>query len=745
MNQTALPIRSWGAFMPPNGVGGGGVHWNAETWRFLPTDFVLKNPSHPALRRKFLPEDMTIQDWGVTYDDLEPHYDQFEYLCGTSGTAGNLKGQIQDGGNPFEGPRSRPYPTPAQPQPFSHTLFGKAARDLGYKPFPQPSGNLSQPYTNPLGVQLGPCTYCGFCEWFGCGNYSKASPQTTILPVLMRKSNFSLRDRIRGDRGSILDRFRKTRDRRDLRRYERRGMGAAGRSRHPLRLYDVQRPAAAAFEDRRSPTTRSRTRAWSAATSRTRPSRASIGFFDKDKFIFNPFIASGSIGMCIDEFNGDNFDHGPLGFVGGGYMGQVQTNGRPIETTPVPPGTPNWGAKWKQAVRDNYLSTVTPGTGVHGSFYSYRDVYLDLDPTYKDRFGRPLMRMTIDFHDNELKQNAFLTDKFAEIIKAMGASVVAEAISQGALRHHALSDDASVRRRHHGRPTQDQRASTAICRAGTCRICSCMGASAFPQNAGYNPTGTVGALAYWAADGDPRSVPQESGAARPCVESATGASRLEQCIWSLRRFLTCAAVVAGESDRAGFHPDRKAAAISQRSAIAPAATRLPVAAGPLPAADRSRRRSGMWSRLTLRRTGKPGSAPGATTNSRRPCVREFVVTASLLYPAMPYPLHQDVARRRAGDPRLSEYGRAGKQCGRGEYAAVSVQHPRRDARLERAVISHEGELQARSAKSAEWNRGAYLVEGPAHCGACHTPKSLLGGDKTDRVFARIIPAGLVRS
>ena len=57
-----------------------------------------------------------------------------------------------------------------------------------------------------------------------------------------------------------------------------------------------------------------------------------IGFFDKDKFNFNPFIASGSIGMCIDEFNGDNFDHGPLNFVGGGYLGHVQTSGRPIRT-----------------------------------------------------------------------------------------------------------------------------------------------------------------------------------------------------------------------------------------------------------------------------------------------------------------------------------------------------------------------------------------------------------------------------
>jgi gluconate 2-dehydrogenase alpha chain len=186
MRQTALPIRSWGAFMPPNGVGGGGVHWNGEMWRFLPSDFVLKSHLTQRYGASFLPEGTTIQDWGITYDELEPFYDKFEYLCGTSGTAGNLQGQIIEGGNPFEGPRSRPYPTPAQAQPFSHTLFGKAAGELGYKPFPQPSGNLSQAYTNPLGLKMGPCTYCGFCEWFGCSNYSKASPQTTILPYLVR-------------------------------------------------------------------------------------------------------------------------------------------------------------------------------------------------------------------------------------------------------------------------------------------------------------------------------------------------------------------------------------------------------------------------------------------------------------------------------------------------------------------------------------------------------------------------------
>lgn len=37
-------------------------------------------------------------------------------------------------------------------------------------------------------------------------------------------------------------------------------------------------------------------------------------------------------------------------------------------------------------------------------------------------------------------------------------------------------------------------------------------------------------------------------------------------------------------------------------------------------------------------------------------------------------------------------------------------------------------------QSAEWNRGAYLVEGLAHCGACHTPRNALGGEKRDARF-----------
>lgn len=495
--QTALPIRSWGAFMPPNGAGGGGVHWNAETWRFLPTDFTIRSHLVQRYGAKFLPPDMTIQDWGVSYDELEPHYDRFEYLCGTSGTAGNLRGQIQEGGNPFEGPRSRPYPTPAQKQPFSHTLFAEAARDIGYKPFPQPSGNMSQPYTNPLGVKLGPCTYCGFCEWFGCGNYSKSSPQTTILPVLVRKPNFEGRDNCEVTRINL--------DAAGTRATGVTYVDTSGEEwEQPAELvvlcaYTIFNVQLLLLSGIGKPYDPERNEGVIGRNFTHQTISNVTGFFDNKKYIFNPFIASGSIGMCIDEFNGDNFDHGPHGFVGGGYMGQVQTNGRPIETTPVPPGTPAWGAKWKQAVRENYLSTVFPGSGVHGSFYSYRDVYLDLDPTYRDRFGRPLLRMTMDFHENEVKMSAFLTDRFAEIIERMGARQIVK---------HARTGPYDI--------TQYQ--TTHLCGGAimgadpkTSAVnrylqswdvpnLFVMGASGFPQNHGYNPTATLGALAFWSAE-----------------------------------------------------------------------------------------------------------------------------------------------------------------------------------------------------------------------------------------------------
>lgn len=158
-DDTALPLRRWGSFLPGTGLGGSFVHWNGQTFRFQEADFIYKTHIEQRYGKKILDPELTLQDWGVTYGDLEPHYDRFEYLCGTSGKAGNIKGAIQPGGNPFEAPRSREYPTPPMKEPYFAAMFRKGAESLGYHPYPQPSSNLSQPYTNPEGLSLQQCVF----------------------------------------------------------------------------------------------------------------------------------------------------------------------------------------------------------------------------------------------------------------------------------------------------------------------------------------------------------------------------------------------------------------------------------------------------------------------------------------------------------------------------------------------------------------------------------------------------------
>ena len=50
------------------------------------------------------------------------------------------------------------------------------------------------------------------------------------------------------------------------------------------------------------------------------------------------------------------------------------------------------------------------------------------------------------------------------------------------------------------------------------------------------------------------------------------------------------------------------------------------------------------------------------------------------------------------------------------------------------LFFNEGEMKPDAAKSAEWNRGAYLVEGAGHCAACHTPKNMLGASKSGQAL-----------
>lgn len=493
-SETALPIRRLGAFLPGAGLGGAGTHWNGLTWRLLPSDHQLRTHLTGRYGRNAVPDEMTIADFGVSYDELEPFYDRFEKLCGVSGKAGHLRGRKVEGGNVFEGSRQAEYPNQPLHPSLAGTLFAEAARSLGYHPFPAPASNASAPYTNPEGAAMGACAYCGHCERFGCEANAKASPNASVLPVLLADPRFTLRthayvkELVHDKAGRKVTAVRYV-DTRSGEEYEQPAglviLGAFTFNNNLLMLVSgIGRPYDPA------------TGKGAVGKNYCYQVTSGVEVFLEDKEI-NPFMATGAYGMVIDDFNGDNFDHGGLGFFGGALIQGGTTNGRPIYTRPVPPGTPRWGRAWKQATAKWYNHAFY--INASGANYAHRQNYLDLDPTYRDALGRPLVRMTYNFRENDYKLSAYVTDVAARIAKAMKPTIVGTPLPR---RGNFSVVPYQTTHNTGGTMMGADPTSSVVNRylqSWDADNLFVMGASVFPQNTSYNPTGLVGALAYWSA------------------------------------------------------------------------------------------------------------------------------------------------------------------------------------------------------------------------------------------------------
>lgn len=111
-----------------------------------------------------------------------------------------------------------------------------------------------------------------------------------------------------------------------------------------------------------------------------------------------------------------------------------------------------------------------------------------------------------------------------------------------------------------------------------------------------------------------------------------------------------------------------------------------------------------------------------------------------LYPVMPFPAYTKVTR--ADSDAIFAYLLSTKPVARPSRPHdLRAPFNRRELMLGwRTLFFKEGEYQADPSKSAEWNRGAYLVEGLGHCATCHTPMNALGGASTSKPFeGNLIP------
>ena len=227
--------------------------------------------------------------------------------------------------------------------------------------------------------------------------------------------------------------------------------------------------------------------------------RGGLDFFlDKPQ---NNFMGAGGLAMGIGDFCGDLGDEGAAegAFRGGIIFAYTQGSPPIADFGRIPDGEvqQNWGSEWKNAVikwNDRYGSFLS--TENH---FAYRQNYLDLDPTYKDKWGDPLLRVTMDWTDADRKQAAFVAKKEVEIAKAMGATGISSRPSPSATSGPPGSGDTHC----HGGAIMGASPETSVVNPylqhWKMPNLWVVGASAFPQ-ADEHETMTIAALSYWAAD-----------------------------------------------------------------------------------------------------------------------------------------------------------------------------------------------------------------------------------------------------
>jgi gluconate 2-dehydrogenase alpha chain len=500
-DRPALPMRRYGTMHPGQGLGGAAVHWSAMHWRFLPIDFRFRSHHVERYGEEMLPENTTIQDWPVSYDELEPYYDRFEYELGISGVAGNIRGQILEGGNIFEGPRSRDFPLPPLERSIPAYMFEETTRGMGYHPFPQPAAILSRGWTDPFGQTRSGCLYCGFCTRYGCEVDAKASPITTYFRPALETGRYDVRT------GAKVLHINTAPDGlatgvtwvdRDGREHEQPAdiVIVSGFVLENNRILMLSRSGAhpEGIGNDRGMLGRNYTyQIWKSPSS---------GVWEDRRF--NLFMGNSATLSVLYDFNSDLFDHSGLGFIGGASIFAGLGERGPLSAIEGLPEAGDlavergWGADWKRdAVR--HWDSWFPIT-IQGDSIAYRDHVLDLDPNYRDAFGRPLIRITFDWTQNEYRLYEFLAARAIEIMREMGPDHIEELPE---LEPYEIDSYQSTHP-NGGCIMGTDPGNSVTNKYGqvwdTPNV-FVTGASLFPQNPGSNPTGTVGALAHLAADG----------------------------------------------------------------------------------------------------------------------------------------------------------------------------------------------------------------------------------------------------
>jgi len=371
-------------------VGGSSVHFTGNFWRLREVDFKERSLLGPISGTNFA-------DWPIDYAELEPYYSRVEWEVGVSGAPG-----------PSDSFRSRPFPMPPFPIKSSGVLMERGAKAMGYEVQPEPHAILSQPLNGRPA-----CINCGYCMAFGCEINAKSSTLAAMIPAALDSGNCEIRAGCavyeigtNGD-GRADEVFYIDPDGNQRSQKAKAVIVAANGAETPRLLLNS---ANGRFPDGLANSSGFVGR--NLMLNRTAAVRAQ---FDRQLNDYKGFQVSRIIHHFYEADE-------KRGFYGGGGI-----DARPLLAA-VPllfalagarPGGPSWGAGYKANLENDFSRTMY--MSCESTSLAMDSNNITIDPTSKDRWGRPAVRVTYTDHDDDMAMSAFLMNRAEEVANAAGA------------------------------------------------------------------------------------------------------------------------------------------------------------------------------------------------------------------------------------------------------------------------------------------------------------------------------------
>ncbi len=442
-------------------VGSGTVSYGAMAWRFMEKDFRMRSEYG-------CPEGSTLDDWPLSYDDLEPFYEKAEWEIGVSG---------DDSQNPFAPPRKRPQPMPPHPYTLEGRLLEPAARRLGLHPFPIPMLRNTIPYGGRPA-----CIRCRYCVGFACEVNAKCGTHNTVIPRAIATGNCEVRTSCIAAEILVDERARA----RGVRYFD-------GRDREQIQPADLVVLSCSATETARLllnsrsklfPTGTGNRNDWVGRNLQGHAYPGAWGLFEHQ--VYDDVGPGACIALC-------DFNHGNPGLRGGGMLANEFIRLPYLFAGQRPPNAPAWGKTHKDFQRKYYTRSLSiKGPVQEMPVFEAR---VEADPEVKDHWGIPVARLSGHRHEHDLEASRFMASKAEMLIKETGAiqtwtSVPGTGLSGG--QHQAgtcrMGNDpkSSVTNRY-GQVHDIDNLFVAD-------------ASLHVTNGGFNPVLTIMALGYWVSN-----------------------------------------------------------------------------------------------------------------------------------------------------------------------------------------------------------------------------------------------------